>query len=295
MMSALRTLSYIARHPLNRRDPWRALWRFAAWQIASRLGAGAIAVPFVDDTRLLVARGMHGATGNVYCGLHEFEDMAFVLHALQPDEFFVDVGANVGSYSVLAAGVVGAQVLAFEPAPGAYAALTDNLRLNSLESRVEVRRQAVGAEPGQLRFTSGLDTVNHIIAAAEDGSAAFEVPIVTLDAVLEPPRPCIIKVDVEGYESAVVAGAQRTLRSSEVLAVLMECNGSGARYGFDEARLHESMLGFGFLAARYDPLTRRLHADESGGGGNRLYIRDAAVLQARVSAAPRRHVHGSRV
>ncbi len=292
-MGTLRSLNFIARHPLNRREPWRALWRFTSWQIASRLGAGAIAVPFVEDTRLLVARGMHGATGNVYCGLHEFEDMAFVLHALRPNELFVDVGANVGSYSVLAAGVVGAQVLAFEPAPRAYTALADNLRLNNLESRVEARREAVGAQPGQLRFTTGLDTVNHVMAAAEDGSAALEVPIVTLDAVLEPPRPCMIKVDVEGYESAVVAGAQRALRSSEVFAVLMECNGSGARYGFDEARLHESMLGFGFVAARYDPLMRQLHANECGAGGNRLYIRDPATLQARVAAASRRRVHGS--
>ena len=47
------------------------------------------------------AAGMTGATGNVYCGLHEFEDMALVLHALRPRDLFVDVGANVGSYTVL--------------------------------------------------------------------------------------------------------------------------------------------------------------------------------------------------
>jgi len=295
MMSALRSLNFIARHPLNRRGPWRALWRFTSWQIATRLGAASIAVPFVDDTRLLVARGMRGATGNVYCGLHEFEDMAFVLHALRPSELFVDVGANVGSYSVLAAGVVGAQVLAFEPAPRAYQALADNLRLNNLESLVEARQQGVGARAGELRFTTGLDTINHVVTATEGGSAAAEVPIVTLDAVLVPTRPCMIKIDVEGYESAVVAGAQRTLRSPDVLAVLMELNGSGVRYGFDEARLHDSMLGFGFHCARYDPLTRELHAHECGTGGNRLYIRDAAALQARVAAAPRRRVHGSLV
>jgi hypothetical protein len=63
-----------------------------------------VVVPFVGDTRLLVARGMRGATGNVYVGLHEFEEMAFALHALRPSSRFIDVGANVGSYTVLAAG-----------------------------------------------------------------------------------------------------------------------------------------------------------------------------------------------
>jgi FkbM family methyltransferase len=295
MIGALRSLHFIARHPLNRGGSVRALRRYVSWQVAARLGNGAIAVPFVDHTRLLVTRGMHGATGNIYCGLHEFEDMAFVLHALRPAELFVDVGANIGSYTVLAAGVVGARVLAFEPAPGAYAGLLDNLRLNDLQELVEARQEGVGAQPARLAFSTGLDTVNHVLSAAERGGASREVPIVTLDNVLEPLRPCMIKVDVEGYESAVVEGAQRTLRSAAVLAVLMELNGSGTRYGFDEARLHARMLEFGFIPARYDPLARQLHAQQRGHGGNLLYVRDPVTLQARVRAAPRRRVHGTLV
>jgi hypothetical protein len=47
--------------------------------------------------------GMTGATGNLYVGLHEFEEMAFLLHFLRPGDLFADVGANVGSYTILAA------------------------------------------------------------------------------------------------------------------------------------------------------------------------------------------------
>lgn len=65
---------------------------------------GPVAVPFVENTRLLVGTGMAGATGNVYAGLHEFQDMAFVLHALRPSSFFLDGGANVGVYTVVAGG-----------------------------------------------------------------------------------------------------------------------------------------------------------------------------------------------
>jgi hypothetical protein len=65
-----------------------------------------VAMPYVNETRLLVKPGMAGATGNVYAGLHEYEDMAFVLHALRPSSRFVDVGANVGTYTVLAGGGV---------------------------------------------------------------------------------------------------------------------------------------------------------------------------------------------
>jgi hypothetical protein len=50
---------------------------------------------------------MEGRRADVTVGLFEFEEMAFVLHALRGDELFVDVGANVGIYTVLAAGGVG--------------------------------------------------------------------------------------------------------------------------------------------------------------------------------------------
>ena len=84
MSQSLRaTLSYILRHPLNRGRPARALSRFVRWQLKSRL-VPAAEVPFAGDTRLRVRRGMTGATGNVYCGLNDYEEMGLVLHALLP-------------------------------------------------------------------------------------------------------------------------------------------------------------------------------------------------------------------
>ncbi len=105
MTPAARLLRYVWNHPLNARSSRvAALGRVFRWQLASRLLPGPIALPFVDDTWLFATRGMTGATGNWYCGLHEVAEMAFVLHLLRPDEHFVDVGANVGSYTILAGG-----------------------------------------------------------------------------------------------------------------------------------------------------------------------------------------------
>ena len=58
---------------------------------------------------------MYGATGNIYCGLHDFEEMSFLMHFLRAGDVFADVGVNVGAYSMLAASV-GARAIAFEPA-----------------------------------------------------------------------------------------------------------------------------------------------------------------------------------
>jgi FkbM family methyltransferase len=297
MMNTLRSLNFVARHPLNRSAPLQAVGRVLAWQIATRLQHDPVAVPFVEQTRLLVRRGMAGATGNVYCGLHEFEDMGFVLHALRPDDLFVDVGANIGSYTVLAAGAVGSRCIAFEPAPQAYAALRDNLRLNDLVARVDARNEIVAARLGQLALTTGLDTTNHVLAAAElEGSHGgfAAVAATTLDSALEGLGPVIIKIDVEGFETEVLAGADSTLRNPTLIAVLIELNGSGARYGFDEHALHERFLTHGFTPARYDPLRRDL-TDVGGGpgtSGNTLYVRDIDEARRRVASARRYSIRG---
>src|SRR4051812_14088428 len=101
-------VSFVWQHPLNAGSRWAALGRVARWQMASRLLTAPVALPFVEGTFLLASRGMTGATGNWYCGLHEVHDMAFVLHLLRDGDHFLDVGANVGSYTILAGGAVGA-------------------------------------------------------------------------------------------------------------------------------------------------------------------------------------------
>jgi FkbM family methyltransferase len=297
MSGALRTLRFIARHPLNRRSPLRAVGRFVAWQVATRLQPGAFVVPFVAGTRLVVTRGMTGATGNVYCGLHEFEDMAFVLHALRAEDLFVDVGANVGSYTVLASGAVGARCISFEPAPRAYRALLDNLRLNDLMTRVEARNECLASTPGEVEFTADFDTGNHVVAKPESGVGTVRVAVTTLDIALASRAPTILKMDVEGYETSVIDGADRTLRSPSLRAVLMELNGSGARYGCDDRSLHERIVRYGFTPAAYDPARRELRRREWHGSseGNVLYVRDLESLRSRLAGAPRRDLHGTLV
>ncbi len=296
MLNALRSLAFIARHPLNQGREIAALRRVVAWQIGSRLLPGDVAVPFVDRTRLLVSRGQTGATGNLYCGLHEYEDMAFVLHALRPDDLFVDIGANVGSYTVLAAGAAGARCLSIEPVPQTFLRLQDNLRLNDLDARVDARRIAIGRDAGTVKFTTGLDTVNHALAEGEQSAASADVPVATLDAILAGSVPRVVKIDVEGYESEVLAGAGRTLASTDLLAVLMELNGSGKRYGISDSALYAEMRSLGFRAARYLPKLRRLAwHDAEHDTGNTLFVREDSRLVERLRDARRFDVQGRMV
>jgi FkbM family methyltransferase len=241
-------------------------------------------MPFVGDARLVMRRGMMGATGNHYVGLLEFEDMGFLLHFLRPNDLFVDVGANVGVYSVLAAKVCGARAIALEPIPSTVQALRDNLAINGIGERVEVAMMAAGSEAGHLTFTSERDAKNHVL---EDGADGLVVPVARLDDVVGAEIPALVKIDVEGYERPALEGAQRLLGDARCRALILELDAIGARYGHSDAEVDSLVREHGFAPVRYDPLTRALTQVAPKGKGNTLYVRDRDAVAERLrSAAP---------
>ncbi len=154
---------FFSTHPLTC-DAQLAAWgRFLSWQIRSRL-QHEVMVPGVGGQRLAVRRGMTGATGNIYTGLHEFADMMLPLHLLREGDLFFDIGANIGSYTVLASGVCGATTWAFEPDPDTAVFIKRNLHVNHLTDRVKVHELALGDNDGTVSFTRGRDTVNRVAA-----------------------------------------------------------------------------------------------------------------------------------
>ncbi len=233
----------------------------------------------------MVQRGMVGATGNIYLGLHEFADMGFVLHFLRSQDVFYDIGANVGTYTVLAGKVRGATCHSFEPDPGTAAHLRDNLIANGIGSSTMVHETALGAENGLIGFTIGLDTVNRV---AEAGEQQRIVPVRRLDdLVAEHGAPALIKMDVEGHEDAVFAGARSTLADPMLLAIEAETT---SRFALD------LLAEFGFFRCYYDPFTRQL-SDTSNAwhDNNALFVRDYNQVRARVENAPAFNVFGLRI
>ena len=282
------TLRFVLTHPLNRDRKWPAICRYLGWQIGSRLVSGSVAVPFVGNTRLLVDKGMTGATGNIYTGLHEFEDMAFLLHLLRKEDLFVDIGANVGSYTVLAAGAVGAECISIEPVPSTFAHLVDNIHLNHINENVSLHNIGVGRETTRLRFSAACGPGNHVITEGETETEWVEVQVRRLDDVVGEGRPVLIKIDVEGFETEVLAGAENVLRNESLLAVIMELNGSGKRYGCDDETIHQSMLALGFKPFSYSPFQRELIETRSNAkhSDNVIYGRNPEEAIHRAKTAP---------
>ena len=278
-------LQFVANHPLNRGRKWRAVAEYGFLQIAARITPGDVCVAFPNRTRLMVSPHMKGAAHFITPRLCEFDDMAFVMHFLRPGDLFADVGANVGAFTVLAAGVAGARAVSFEPSPATFEMLATNVRLNNLVDRARAVNAAVGRSVGSVQFSSGLGTENHVAAASEK-AGSVTVPLTTLDHEFAAAPATLLKVDVEGFETAVFGGAEKTLKNQALQAIIVERNGSGNRYGYDEAALHAQIRQQGFAPFTYAPFDRKLNPLGESDHGNIIYIRDREAAAERLRTAP---------
>jgi FkbM family methyltransferase len=283
-MSALGNIAnLLLKHPLTQGNRVAAVLRFLQWQFATRIGRFAMVVPYVDDTVLVIRKGMAGATSAIYVGLMDPEDMSFVLHLLREDDLFGDIGANVGVYTVLASGVRRARSVAVEPVQQTAQHLHRNLAINSLESLAELRQIGVGSVAGELRFTVGKDAMNHVTT---DECPAVSVPVIPLDDLFEKRKPILLKIDVEGFETEVLLGGKQTLSDPRLKAIIIELNGCGVRYGYDDASVDAYLRDFGFEHVSYDFRTRALRSTPFAPGGNSLYVRDRGFVEERLKTAP---------
>ena len=292
MKKGLKILKFILSHPLAGKHKLRALFRFFEWQFSQTLFPGMVQYTFIGHTKFWVKKGMTAATANIYTGLHEFSEMSFLLHFLRPGDVFVDVGANIGAYSLLASGAAGARTVTIEPVPSTFEILGKNISLNQLGDKVSALNMGVGSTESSLYFTQNEDSVNHVVLdPGNEKNELVKVPVSTLDEILEnEPCPSLVKIDVEGFEHEVIKGASGILGNQNLKAVIIELIGEGQRYGFDEEQVHKKLLDYHFKTYEYLPFKRELSELKERRPGNMVYVRDIEFVRKRISGSKPIHI-----
>lgn len=143
----------------------------------------------------------------------------------------IDVGANVGAYSLLFGQWVGpgGTVVAFEPEPRVFRGLTSHIRLNRLDSIVRPVEAAVGEREGTVGLVvSGTAGEARLAGDADRDAQTVETIVTTLDqyCARERLRPDVIKIDVEGWELSVLRGARALLEREPRAALFVEMHPS---------------------------------------------------------------------
>jgi FkbM family methyltransferase len=147
---------------------------------------------------------------------------------LDPGDVLYDVGANVGAYTILASvAVPGVRVVSFEPSPANFSALCENVELNAVGEQVIAVPLALGERARWARLDHNATVAGGSPRLDERGPTADATSVLVdrLDDVVERfdlPSPNHVKLDVDGAELEVLAGASRLLGSGGMRSAMVE-------------------------------------------------------------------------
>lgn len=185
---------------------------------------------------------------------------AWLLQQFQQDApgVFVDIGANIGWYSLQAARSEHVrQVVAVEPDVGNHRLLQANIADNAMEARIDPVACAAGSEAGLARLHQyKASNLGRHSLLADHGHGGSWVPVLTIDGLLDrlnlsDAPVAAIKIDVEGYEPWVLAGASATLRRTRALLIELSPALSEAG-GADFGGMLDLIADAGFVPRTWD-------------------------------------------
>ena len=227
----------------------QGLRKHLQWQVRKAFDLFPFEQSF-SSSRIIAAHKACSVSALIHSqGLYDYNNMKFLQWVLEPGGTFFDIGANIGTYTLLASEQAGAQVFAFEPHPATFAMLTENVRLNKRHN-VRLFQAALSHQdqPVFLTNVAGSPT-NHIMrreTVQAEPHGGIEVPCVRADQICRERGvvPDIVKLDVEGLEFDVLCGFGGLLQSIGVL--LVEMNSLSDQRGPGRASMHQWLAGRSF-------------------------------------------------
>ena len=181
-------------------------------------------------------------------GRHEKLITELVQEVIKPGDTVVDIGANIGYYTLIFARSVGptGHVYAFEPDPDNFALLKKNIQLNGY-TNVTLERKAVSSTTGNLRLYIADNVGDHRAYDSGDNRPHIDIPAVTLDDYLQEIPVSFIKMDIQGFEHTALQGMQKTLTKSAPLKLITEFWPYGIHLAGSTARAYlDSLIAAGF-------------------------------------------------
>jgi FkbM family methyltransferase len=201
-------------------------------------------------------------------GYYESGTVSLIERLLAPGMVFLDVGAHVGQYTLVASRQVGGngQVHSFEPDPNTFRWLAGNVRLNHLQN-VHVNQMALSDQAGRKRFYFAMphDIGSNSLSRPVNDSGHFcEVTCTTVDEYVEAnqlDKVHLIKVDIEGAEFAMFTGAKRLLSRQNKPIIVVEFEEERQRaFGNSCAKLAELLTADGYSLFRLDTVPLQAYA-----------------------------------
>lgn len=236
----------------------QAIFRVISWNISKRVQHKIINRELVPGVTIRCYPDSSISSKVVYLGgFTDHYERAFLESYLRDGDQVLDCGANIGTYTLLCAHLVGpaGRVHAFEPHPTLHRRLCENISLNGFTERVVTHHLALSNQTGLLPFESDRDTANRLAPVGSDHEhdGTIWVPTTRLDEMPINGRIHFAKADVEGAEDELIEGALGLLATNppDVWLIEVVTNLLLAR-GRSPHQLFERLRGSGYRFAKHD-------------------------------------------
>ena len=191
-----------------------------------------------------------------------------MLSLVRPKDVIVDIGANIGYYTLIFSKITGkgGKVFAFEPGRSNFMILKENLRINNYIDRVVTVNKAVTSEDNReinLYLNNTNHGMNRIFKSEKYGKGTDSIEkigTITLDSYFshnQIQKVDFVKLDIEGSEYGAIKGMQQTLKNNESIKIITEFHPTSIReFGVDPIEFLELLDSFGFDVWSLDKITK---------------------------------------
>lgn len=231
----LKSFFQILNHSLNRKHKINTILRILWWKV-NQLFFHLPTIVTIDKRgmKCICNPKRSYASLIVYMRIPEYNEMTFFKKILTEKSIFIDVGANIGIYSLLAAAVIKkGKIYSFEPVTSVLDDLYQNISLNGLGDMIEVVEKVVSDKTGYSEFIAeDISEYSHITSNKTANS--LSLPSVRLDDFCRNKKISfvdIIKIDVEGAEFQVLKGLEDYLKRGKVGTLIIELNRTNQFFG----------------------------------------------------------------
>lgn len=249
---------YLLNHPLNRNHKFRTFMTIPWWMVNKFFIHIPCIISLTSNIKCICypQKSLYG-TLVLYTKLPEYGEMMMLLKLLKEDDIFIDVGANIGVYSLLAASKISrGRIFAFEPSMHSLPRLYENISINNLTNIIQVSEKVVSDRVGYQYFNiSNMSDYNHIAYLKEE-DVGIKIPSISLDKFISEKKLSqikLIKIDVEGVEFLVLKGLQKNLAAKKVDILIVEITEwTSNRFGFSPEQVFNYLKNYGFILYYFD-------------------------------------------
>jgi FkbM family methyltransferase len=251
-------LSTIFKHPYNTKNKLKALLRYFYYLTYKVSSKKQRLLDVWDNRKLNWYKDSVQSVWLMFNYIIDWEEFNLIKDRFKSNTVFIDVGANIGYYSIWASKFnPSGKIFSFEPGEINFKRLNENIACNNLFATIIPIQKAVAASSGIISMTAELDTLNHIVKSESKSNIlnTLEADCISLDDFAKEENISFIdylKIDVEGFELDVLIGAEKLLLEKKIGIIQMEINNALLHSGHTVDAMLDLLKKCSYILCSYD-------------------------------------------